>query len=707
MAFGQSSFRRILLSRLLLLSVPVLLMGVYLTYRKARSAFLETARKNLTESAILKGESISQSIEALRTNLANASDAEALKSNSLEERLTFVSQLKEILPTNILCTQLTDLVTNNIVVNTCSETADLSDSSWHSQRQDLIENLEQIDIDFILPTEDLSADDSINQSSINQSKLLEDQHQLILWLSAPVYDRRGNLRYALSVKSSILSQERVKPGSFGGYSVVIDQEGVILAHPSIQRVGLNISQLPDAQRLSSLLRNAIAGKTDFLHLFYFEKDAVELVAGYTSIDSPITDSQATKWVVLAVTPLDTALFPLKDIRQILVVMTVGLIIASSCANLYISKELARPLEQIRDYALKEEHLQSSDRLPENFQIREFNQLSLAINEMVTRLRSWGDEIITAWKEAKNANQIKSEFLATTSHELRTPLNGIINCIKVIKEGYCDTKEEELDFLNQADEAAIHLLGIINDVLDISKIEAGRLSVLLETVDLGKLINEIVDLQLVPIQHKGLTCQTPTLQNKIYVQADRAKLKQVLINVIGNAVKFTDSGYIAIKIAINSEYNKPKAASDILPTYETYPVAYDENSHSTSHQDFAGEYIYTEDNRKIFLNKDKFSSNGHAPNNIEPVPQKQETKKAIITIQDTGIGIDPSQQEKLFRPFVMVDGSRTRKFGGTGLGLAISRNLIELMDGKISLYSEGIGKGTTITIVIPLAEGISA
>ncbi len=702
MAFGQSSFRRILLSRLLLLSVPVLLMGVYLTYRKARSAFLETARKNLTESAILKGESISQSIEALRTNLANASDAEALKSNSLEERLTFVSQLKEILPTNILCTQLTDLVTNNIVINTCGETADLSDSSWHSQRQDLIKNLEQIDIDFILPTQDLSAD-----NSINQSKLLEDQHQLILWLSAPVYDRRGNLRYALSVKSSILSQERVKPGSFGGYSVVIDQEGVILAHPSIERVGLNISQLPDVQRLSSLLRNAIAGKTDFLHLFYFEKDAVELVAGYTSIDSPITDSQAKKWVVLAVAPLDTALFPLKDIRQILVVMTVGLIIVSSCANLYISKELALPLEQIRDYALKEEHLQSSDRLPENFQIREFNQLSLAINEMVTRLRSWGDEIITAWKEAKNANQIKSEFLATTSHELRTPLNGIINCIRVIKEGYCDSKEEELDFLNQADEAAIHLLGIINDVLDISKIEAGRLSVLLERVDLGKLINEIVDLQLVPIQHKGLTCQTPTLQNKIYVQADRAKLKQVLINIIGNAVKFTDSGYIAIKVAIHSEYNIPKATSDILSTYENYPIAYDENNYITSHQDLAGEYIYTEDNRKIFLNKDKFSYNGHALNNIEAVPKKQKTKKAIITIQDTGIGIDPSQQEKLFRPFVMVDGSRTRKFGGTGLGLAISRNLIELMDGKISLYSEGIGKGTKITIVIPLAEGISA
>ena len=155
MAFGQSSFRRILLSRLLLLSVPVLLTGVYVTYRKARSAFLETARKNLTESAILKGESLSQSIEALKTNLANASDAAALKSDSLQERLNFVAQLKEVLPTNILCTQLTDLVTNNIVITTCGEKADLSVSSWNSKRQDIVRSLEQIDIQFSLPTHDL------------------------------------------------------------------------------------------------------------------------------------------------------------------------------------------------------------------------------------------------------------------------------------------------------------------------------------------------------------------------------------------------------------------------------------------------------------------------------------------------------------------------------------------------------------------------
>ncbi|MGB5713390.1 MAG: ATP-binding protein, partial [Waterburya sp.] len=93
---------------------------------------------------------------------------------------------------------------------------------------------------------------------------------------------------------------------------------------------------------------------------------------------------------------------------------------------------------------------------------------------------------------------------------------------------------------------------------------------------------------------------------------------------------------------------------------------------------------------------------HEPKNVSQ-EQKHLNKEVLITVQDTGIGIEPSEQHKLFNPFVMIDGSTTRKFGGTGLGLAISRNLMELMEGSISLYSLGVGKGTTVCITIPLAE----
>ncbi len=687
MALGQSSFRRILLSRLLLLSVPVLLMGVYVTYRKARSAFLDTARQNLTESAIRKGESIQQSVEALRSNLASASDAEVLKLDAPKNHQIFISQLAEILPTNILCAQLTNLRTNQTTTTTnCNEPLEINSLLWSERQNQVLTTPNRVDVKLLLPSTSLLTEaNNIPETALN--------NQLKIWLTAPVYDRGGKLKYALSVKSAILNQERVKAGSLAGYTVVINQDGIILAHPFIQRVGRNIRQMPDANRLETLLKNAIAGKQDFFHLFFLEKDGVELVAGYSSIFSPISEDRQHKWIILAVTPLDHALLPLKEIRQALVAMTFGLIAASSLATLYMSSELARPLEQLRDYALKEETLHSGDLPPQNFQIREFNQLSLALNEMVTRLRAWGEEIVSAWKEAQNANQLKSEFLATTSHELRTPLNGIINCVRVVKDDYCDSKEEEIEFLQQADDAAIHLLEIINDVLDISKIEAGKLSVTLEKIYLQKILHEVIDLQLAPIQHKGLQLKTTIKPEKIIVNADPAKLKQVLINVVGNAVKFTDAGTIAITVQVEHD-------SRVIEQEEL------KNSHlSSSGSALRGASVKAKTQSQADSKTVAKESPNHRPQNsaqmLTKIPRKQE--KVTITVSDTGIGIDPSQQDKLFRPFVMVDGSTTRRFGGTGLGLAISRNLIELMGGTISLYSAGENQGTTVNIVLPLAE----
>jgi signal transduction histidine kinase len=672
MASGQSSFRRILLSRILSVSVLVLLSGVFVTYRKARSAFLETARQNLTESAVRKGEIVKRSIEALQNNLASASDAVMSRSDVLQPEL-LIAQLEEVLPTDILCVQLTDLNTNVVTASTCKELVDLEDSIWKKKKQQILTTPSEVNVK-LLPTTSLVQD----SEEADENPL---RRQLKLWLTAPVYDRQGNLRYALSVKSAIVTQDIIEPGSLEGYPVVIDQDGTILAHPFVQRVGRNIEQMPDAQRLNRLMKNAIANQPDFLHLFYLETDGVEFVAGYSSIPSPVTDSQQDKWIILAVSPLDSALEPLKDIRRAMFGMTLGLIAACSLATLYVSRELARPLEQIRDYALKNEHLHTNgDRLPESFQIREFHQLSLALNDMVGRLRAWGEETVSAWKAAQAANQLKSEFLATTSHELRTPLNGIINCIRIVEDGYCDTKQEEREFLQQADDAAIHLLGIINDVLDISKIEAGKLSVTIEPVNLCKIIDEAVELHLATIERKKLDLKM-CVEQDIYVLADPAKLKQVLINIVSNAVKFTDYGSISIELTTESTADSQQT----LASYSEHHFERDTTSNIEPEISQAQQ------------------SNLWVVDLQDSQPKLNNADRALITIEDTGIGIDPSQQDKLFNPFVMVDGSTTRKFGGTGLGLAISRNLMELMQGSISLYSPGENRGTKVEIIIPLAQ----
>ena len=621
----QSSFRRILLSKILLVIVPILLIGEVVTYNSARSSLLETARQNLTESAVRKGESIGNASAALKANLLVASQTAVLQEGTANDARQFLDQLAPQLPTYVQCVQLTNLQTDNVVASTCINGAisSVTSDGWAWQQKSLPER-NRIYVKALYPPR------TVDVGNVGQLQLL---------LSVPIYNSAGQLRYALSIQSALQQQEPDKRGSLAGSTVVIDQSGTILAHPIANRIGRKIHQEADAERLKSIVKNAVAGRQDYMHLS-FEKNDAELLAGYTAIASPITNEPNQHWIILAVTRLDNALLDLREIKLILFVLTVGLLAAILLATLYLARDLAQPLEKLRDYALNLQSYHAVERVPHNFKIREFEQLAEALDSMVERLKASAEEIETAWEEAQAANRLKSEFLATTSHELRTPLNAIIGCVRLVRDGYCDNREEEIEFLERSNEAAIHLLGIINDLLDIARIEAGKLSVVMEPIDLCQILKEVINLQSVHIQQKGLQLVIPEFLEPIPVQADPAKLKQVLINVIGNAVKFTEQGSITIRTRIE-------------------PTA------------------------------DHLDSNG--------------TARVVVTVQDTGVGIDPAQQHLLFRPFVMVDGTTTRKFGGTGLGLAISRNLIELMKGSIILCSAGSDQGTTVAIALPVMD----
>lgn len=653
---GQSSFRRILLSRILLLSVPVLLLGEYVTYRKARSSLLETARQNLTESAVRKGDSIHASLESLQANLLTASESVVLHSGSVQASQNYLEQLAQRLPTKVQCVQLSDVQTTAIIASTCGNQP-LSPQiveMWQQQGSFAPEMASGVPIKTVL-----SQKTDLNLASPGSPTEPSYFDQLKLVLSAPVYldpinplavNNEGIPDYALTIRSTLgqrASDRRIEPGSLTGYTVVIDQDGTILEHgndPS--RVGRNIQDEVDAKRLENIIRNALRDRQDFFHLFNFDQEEIELLSGYTAIPSPLSTGEERKWVILAVTPLDNALAGLKDIQNVLFTLILGLLAANLLATLYLTRDLALPIEKLQDYALNIQCRATTERVPHNLNIREFNRLAEALDSMVERLKAWAEELETAWKEAKTANQLKNEFLATISHELRTPLNAILGCIRLVRDDCCDNREEEIEFLQRADDAAIHLLNIINDILDISKIEAGTLSVVMEQVDVKRLIKEAIELQQSALEHKGLQLQFIEDSQSITVEADPAKLKQALLNLIGNAIKFTDTGRITISTRIEGLTE----------------------GHSFNKAD---------------------GENGSLPPHL------------VISVQDTGIGIAPDQQQKLFQPFVMVDGSRTRPKGGTGLGLAISRNLIELMGGIIRLDSKGIGQGTTVEVVLPI------
>ncbi|CCI32035.1 sensor histidine kinase [Microcystis sp. T1-4] len=617
MSIGQSSFRRILLSRLLLISVPVLLMGVYITYRKARSAFLETARQNLTESAIRKADNINQSIQFLQANLITAGESLVLKQGTLAEKEAFLQQFTAQLPHEINCVELIDIKTKKPLLNRACKPEIIKVLPLErcpEKRTSFARNIENILVRS-LPRELLT-------------KSPDNNRQLELVFAVPIYDNQGQLQSSLILQASLLYSEKVLPGSLSGYPVVISENGIILAHPYFDRIGSHISQEADAERLKIIISNAVKGRQRFLHLFSFEKDGQELVAGYSSLPSPVTGESSQKWVVLAISSLSQALVPLQQIWEAIFYLISGLLLAYLVAIALIARDLAIPLEKLRDYALNIQQIPSQKIRPENFNIREINQLASALEEMLERLRLWGEEIVKSRQEAENANQLKNQFLANTSHELRTPLNGIIGSIRCVMDGFCNSEEEEKEYLQQADNAAIHLLEIIDDILSIAKIESGKVSVNPEPVDLHQIINEVINLQTASLQRKCLKLNLLFCPENPIVYADPTKLKQVILNVISNSIKFTETGTIS------------------LITHLEHP-------------------------------------------------------QAIITIIDTGIGIDPQQQSKLFRPFVMIDGSTTRKFSGTGLGLAISKNLMKMMGGDITISSQGQGLGTTVEIILPL------
>ncbi|WP_293102482.1 ATP-binding protein [Moorena sp. SIOASIH] len=624
-----------------------------MTYTKARSSLLDSARQNLTESAVLQAQRIQESIAALKANLVSASQAVALKSESPTAYQKFVEQLAQLLPHQIDCVQLMELQSKAIAASTCANQLLTNRPTFVSsvQQSQSFTNRSQVEVTILLPLHP-----SRNPSTTLTSQVYppKSTSKLKLVLSAPVYNRSGQLQYALIIQSALLQTPASQRQILSSYPVVMNQQGKVLTHhyqePVADKITDKINRQQEQEGLKRVLGKAIAQEQDVAEPSYLIKNSVELTAGYTSIPSPITAELGQKWVILAVTPVDIALAGLKEIQQVLLIFTCGLIGATLLATIYVARELARPLEQLRDYALNQSQFHSQDRIPQNFKIREVNQLSEAFGGMIERMKHWAEELEATWKEAQTANKFKNEFLANTSHELRTPLNAIIGCLRLIRDGFCDNREEEIDFLQRADHAAMHLLEIINDVLDMAKIEAGKLSVKIEPIYLCDLLDEVIDLQTVPIQQKGLEFHTSDLHQGIIVPADPAKLKQVLINVVGNAVKFTDYGSITIKTRIE-------------------PLSLSEK-------------------KKTVAKASDLTSNS----------------QVVIIVKDTGIGIDPTQQKKLFRPFVMVDGSTTRQCGGTGLGLAISRNLMEMMGGSITLFSPGEGKGSTVKITLPIIDG---
>jgi len=252
-----------------------------------------------------------------------------------------------------------------------------------------------------------------------------------------------------------------------------------------------------------------------------------------------------------------------------------------------------------------------------------------LQTLSSQLQSRQAEIEMKNQDLERADQMKSEFLANMSHELRTPLNAIIGFSELLQEQfYGPLNTEQDEYLTNIRTAGEHLLGLINDILDLSKIEAGRMELDLEEVDLPQVLASSITIVKEKAHNNSIHLSVDAGDTGA-ITADARKLKQIIFNLLSNAVKFTPSGG-----AVNL----------------------------TAHTEGA---------------------------------------MVAIAVTDTGAGIGPEDQQKLFREFTQVDGSLSRRHEGTGLGLALTKRLVELHHGTISVHSV-LGAGSTFTVRLPLA-----
>lgn len=252
--------------------------------------------------------------------------------------------------------------------------------------------------------------------------------------------------------------------------------------------------------------------------------------------------------------------------------------------------------------------------------------------IITGLRSY-DNIRSA-RMAESASKLKSSFLAAMSHEIRTPMNGVLGMLELL--GHTPLDDDQRDMLLTAQESAGALLRIIDDILDFSKIEAGRMDIDRHPVDIGTIIEGVADTLAPAARKKDLSFDIhidPALPTA--VMGDPVRLRQILFNLTGNAIKFTEQGGVSVRAE-----RHPDPTTGVI--------------------------------------------------------------RARIAITDTGIGIAPEQQAKLFEPFTQAEISTSRRFGGTGLGLSISRRLVELMKGHIGLDSVA-GHGSTFWFTLDMEQ----
>ncbi|NEO57511.1 MAG: response regulator [Okeania sp. SIO3B5] len=477
----------------------------------------------------------------------------------------------------------------------------------------------------------------------------------------PIFNSTGQLIGVLANQTSLtritefLTNLNISPN---GQSFIMERSGDLVVSSQISQpfLTIEVDNKKKIERLSAIDSDNITVSSTAKHLQeqFGNFDEIErskqinfLIDGewhYASI-MPVKDGKGIDWLVVVVVPENDFMEKINTNTKNTILFSLAALIVAILVGIVTTNWISQPILQLNSAAKEIAQGKWENQLNIN-RGDEVGELANSFNLMAIQLKNSFQTLETQNEQLKQLDRLKDEFLANTSHELRTPLNGIIGLGEfILEDSTGELNPVATSNLSMIVYSARRLSNLVNDILDFSKLRHQKLELHMKPVDVRGVVEVVVALSQVSIKKKNLQLINSIPKNLPPVYADENRLQQIFYNLIGNAIKFTESGVIEISAALVSS----------RPTK---------------------------------------SQNGDRSD--------LDTEKLAITVSDTGIGIPTEKLDRIFQSFEQAEGSAARKYSGTGLGLAVTKQLVELHGGHISVESE-VDVGSRFIFTLPISQ----